>query len=217
MSATTNPIEHIVVVMLENRSYDNMLGGLYNPHNAPPYDRAPAGQADLNGLGPNPGATWSNPDQAGQPVPVHNQTTDTSTPSSDPIVSGFLFPATSIPIIDPGETFGDMAWQITGSSQTSNPYTTWPPSNSSNNMRGFVADYQAQVPIGKTTPIVPPENVPDVMNYFNPSQVPVTAWLANNFAVCDNWYASVPTQTFTNRVFAHCAAPGVILPQDTPP
>lgn len=47
------------------------------------------------------------------------------------------------------------------------------------------------------------------MNYLTPAQMPVTAWLANNFAVCDQWFASVPTQTFTNRAFAHCAAPAV--------
>lgn len=47
------------------------------------------------------------------------------------------------------------------------------------------------------------------MNYFTPAQVPVTAWLANKFGVCDQWFASVPTHTFTNRVFAHCAAAGL--------
>ena len=39
-----NPIKHIVVVMLENRSYDNILGGLYIDGGAPP------GQTGLNGL-----------------------------------------------------------------------------------------------------------------------------------------------------------------------
>ena len=47
------------------------------------------------------------------------------------------------------------------------------------------------------------------MNYFTPAQVPVTAWLANKFGVCDQWFASAPTHTFANRAFAHCAAPGL--------
>jgi len=35
-------IKHIVVLMLENRSFDNLLGWLYTDD--PPYDRPPAGQ-----------------------------------------------------------------------------------------------------------------------------------------------------------------------------
>ena len=39
-----SPIEHIVVVMLENRSLDNMLGGLY-PSGSAPSAVLPAGTA----------------------------------------------------------------------------------------------------------------------------------------------------------------------------
>lgn len=31
-------IEHIVVLMQENRSFDNFLGWLYDPANDPPFD-----------------------------------------------------------------------------------------------------------------------------------------------------------------------------------
>lgn len=47
------------------------------------------------------------------------------------------------------------------------------------------------------------------MNYLTPLQMPVSAFLANNYAVCDPWFASAPTQTYANRSFALCAAPGV--------
>ena len=30
--------------MLENRSFDNVLGWLYDPQNAPPFDKVPPGQ-----------------------------------------------------------------------------------------------------------------------------------------------------------------------------
>jgi phospholipase C len=172
-------IEHIIVVMLENRSYDNVLGWLYHSGNQPPYNNAPWGQANLNGLTGNE----SNPGVP--PVRVMNQT------------------ETTVPIYDPGELFSDMAQQILGAQTrpTSNPYDTdsWPP-DSQSLMQGFTLNYAEKAP---------QTNVPDVMNYFTPAQVPVTAWLANNFAVCDQWFASVPTQTFTNRAFAHCAAPAV--------
>ena len=50
MSSSTCPIENVVVVMLENRSYDNVLGWLYNSGNAPPFNQAPKGQQGLDGL-----------------------------------------------------------------------------------------------------------------------------------------------------------------------
>jgi phospholipase C len=172
-----NLIEHVVVVMLENRSYDNVLGWLYNSSNAAPYDQAPSGQSDLNGL---TGAE-SNPNPYGGTQTVLNQPTQTIG------VSGQVYPGTAIPMIDPGETFGDMAQQF-----------------SSGTMQGFMDNYKSK---GKD---MTSANVQDVMNYLTPAQLPVTAFLANQFAVCDAWFAPVPTQTFTNRVFAFCAAPAIV-------
>ncbi len=193
MATTSNPIQHIVVLMLENRSYDNMLGGLYLAGNPAPYNQAPAGQVGLQGLGPNPGA-HTNPNPNGSdPVPAANQTKNTVAPD------GSSYPATTIPIIDPGEEFGSMAYQYTGQFQLSNPYVNNGPPLT---MQGFALNYNDQ-------PGASPNYISQIMNYFTPNQAPVTAWLANNFAVCDCWYASVPTQTFSNRAFAHTAAPSI--------
>lgn len=35
-------IEHIVVLMMENRSFDNVLGWLYSPDNKPPFNKKPS-------------------------------------------------------------------------------------------------------------------------------------------------------------------------------
>ena len=206
MSGYTGPITHIIVVMLENRSYDNMLGWLYNAGNQPPYDKAPAGQTGLNGL--NGGEANPDPNSPGQTITVANQTADTADPNT-----GDSYAATTIPIFDPGEPFDDMAQQILGisSAPSTNPYapssTLYPP-DPEHAMQGFTTNYAQLTSLsGQLT--VPAANVPDVMNYFTPAQLPVTAWLANNFAVCDQWFASAPTHTFANRAFAHCAAPGV--------
>jgi phospholipase C len=43
------------------------------------------------------------------------------------------------------------------------------------------------------------------MNCFTPKSLPVINGLANAYAVCDNWFSSVPTQTFPNRSFVHAA------------
>ncbi|MEZ4689292.1 MAG: alkaline phosphatase family protein [Ignavibacteria bacterium] len=38
-----------------------------------------------------------------------------------------------------------------------------------------------------------------VMGSFSPEMMPVTSALARNFAVYDNWFCAVPSQTFCNR------------------
>lgn len=187
MSSSPN-ITNIIVVMLENRSYDNVLGWLYNSSNAPPYNQPPPGQVNLNGLT----GKESNPNPAPPPaaIEVSNAT------------------ATNVPIYDPGELFCDMAQQIFGlpSIPTTDPYTASPPGTET--MQGFTTNYAALTDKDGNK-IVPPANYGDCMTYFTPAQVPVTAFLANNFAVCDQWFGSVPCQTFTNRNFVHCAGPAV--------
>ncbi|HEU4710300.1 MAG TPA: alkaline phosphatase family protein [Pyrinomonadaceae bacterium] len=105
MSSLTGPtITNIIVVMLENRSYDNILGWLYNPSNQPPYNQAPAGQANLNGLTGN--ETNPSPEKGGDPIAVMNQSTTTDGKT------GKSYPGTAVPLYDPGELFKDMAQQI---------------------------------------------------------------------------------------------------------
>jgi phospholipase C len=64
--------EHVVVLMLENRSFDNMLGYLYQ-------NGAPAGKQFAGVVGNN----LTNPDENGNPVPVSTQT-DYHQPYPDP-------------------------------------------------------------------------------------------------------------------------------------
>ncbi|CAL4983730.1 unnamed protein product [Urochloa decumbens] len=44
-----------------------------------------------------------------------------------------------------------------------------------------------------------------VMNGFRPDAVPVYRELVREFAVCDRWFASVPSSTQPNRLFVHSA------------
>jgi phospholipase C len=47
------------------------------------------------------------------------------------------------------------------------------------------------------------QELPDaVMSYYNASQLPVYYFFAENFAICDRWYASLPTDTWPNRLYA---------------
>src|ERR1700677_2047050 len=57
-------IEHIVVLMLENRSFDNLLGWVYDPENEPPFSVVPT---DFDGLS---GKDLSNPIPNGRDIRV---------------------------------------------------------------------------------------------------------------------------------------------------
>jgi phospholipase C len=48
----------------------------------------------------------------------------------------------------------------------------------------------------------------DVMGYHDRSQIKFTYWLADNFTVCDRWFASVMGPTWPNRFYLHAATSG---------
>ncbi|MET0272716.1 MAG: alkaline phosphatase family protein, partial [Phenylobacterium sp.] len=162
-------IEHIVVVMFENRSFDNVLGALYPPSDG------------YWGVSPDLSNTYKKHfwDQS-QTVYV------TQTPPSG-------HPPTITPYPDPGESFDDMTAQIFGD-----------PNTGVANMSGFAQNY---CDLGLAT-----RDPGDIMFYFKPEQMQVSNLLAGWFAVCDQWFASGPVQTFPNRMFCHCATPSTWRP-----
>jgi phospholipase C len=170
-------IEHIVVLVLENRSFDHMLGFLY----ADSANISPATQQPFEGLT----GKESNADATGTPVPVSALTA--TTPN--------LYFA---PGADPGEGYVATNEQIFG---VASPPVGGSPTNS-----GFVTDFAATlkgVDVHRHT--IPGTTASDIMGIFTPELLPVLSGLARGFAVCDHWYSSVPTETFPNRAFL-CAA-----------
>jgi phospholipase C len=172
-------IEHVVVLMLENRSFDHMLGYLYEASG----NVSPAGQP-FEGLA----GTESNPATSGPPVTVFK--IEPSTPH-----------AYFMPGADPGEGYMATNDQLFGS--TSAPASSSAvPAN-----QGFIKDFAYtlgwQAREGRS--IVAGTTASDIMGCFTPEALPVLSGLARGFAVCDHWYSSVPTETLPNRAFA-CAA-----------
>lgn len=54
-----------------------------------------------------------------------------------------------------------------------------------------------------------------VMNGFRPDAVPVYKELVRSFAVCDRWFASMPSSTQPNRLFVHSATSHGLTSNDT--
>ena len=171
-------IEHIVVLMLENRSFDHMLGYLY----ADSGNVSPSGQP-FEGLTGNE----SCPDGNGNPVAVYQITP--STPH-----------AYFMPGADPGEGYMATNSQLFGS-------TTAPASPTAPAMTGFVTDFGYTLgwqSREKGWNILPGTVASDIMGCFTPEALPVLSALAKGYAVCDHWYSSAPTETLPNRAFV-CA------------
>jgi phospholipase C len=149
------PIEHLVVLMLENRSFDHMLGFLDHP------------DARFHRLGDDPEA-YSNLDDPLDPNSPRTcvsddagHTTEVNPPHSQTAVM---------------EQMGVRADGVP-------------------RMDGFIAACGRHTSTGQR----------EVMRCMAPAKVPVLSTLAQEFAVCTNWFASVPGETWPNRTFAHCA------------
>lgn len=188
-------IKHVVVLMLENRSFDNLLGWLYDtapPARGQPFEGLnrglwnPLDNIDLDGVAfiekvyvrkngePAPG------DRSGKPAA----------------------PDYSLPAPDPGEGYRSTNYQLFQHHEVAALYPP-EPTNS-----GFVNDYRNAMLYGTYVYGEPPADPRQIMICHTPEQVPVLSTLARQFAVCDQWFASLPSQTLPNRHFVHAATSG---------
>jgi phospholipase C len=168
-------INHIVQLMLENRSFDQMLGYLYADHG----NKSPTGDK-LEGLS----GDESNPDDTGRQVRIFK-----ISPKSD---HTYLWPGA-----DPGEGFYNTNLQLFSDQH---PAAGAPATN-----KGFVVNFKSAIASDlskKYKDTLPGTVASEIMGAYAPETLPVMSTLAKGFAVCDHWFASVPTQTVPNRAFA---------------
>ncbi|MGD0557080.1 MAG: alkaline phosphatase family protein [Streptosporangiaceae bacterium] len=170
MSLTS--VNHIVVLMLENRSFDHMLGYLY------PGNTTPSGQP-FEGLT----GSESNPDGSGNQVPVSQIAPSTS--------NAYLMPGA-----DPGEGYMATNQQLYGSDATP-PSGEAAPMTGFVTDYAYTLGWETT----ENWSIVSGTTANDIMGCFTPDALPVLSALARGYAVCDYWYGSVPTETLPNRAF----------------
>jgi phospholipase C len=161
--------------MLENRSFDHMLGFLY------PNRTGPNGQPFEGLLG-----NETNNDTSGKPVTVFE--IDMSDPH-----------AYFMPGADPGEGYANTNMHLFGSGKPPSPAVATNCGFITNFDAAISYDQRS-----KRT-VLPNTAATNIMGIFPPSALPVLSGLAKGFAVCDHWYCSVPTETFPNRAFACAA------------
>ena len=161
-------IDHVVLVMLENRSFDHMLGFLY-----PKSD-------DFDGLD----GTESNLDANGNEAKVFEITPG--------MQNAYYFPL--------GQPEPRATWPPTDQLFSSDT----PPASGQAANSGFVTSFanELQHPAHPLDPKLAGAAPTSIMGMYTTETLPVLSDLAKGFAVCDRWFASVPTQTFPNRAFA---------------
>lgn len=187
-----NALDHIVVLMFENRSFDNILGRLYQPGEVPSFDGVLG--KDLT----NPIPDWAQ-DGTGRTVVPYGVAPNMNAPDTDP---GEEYPHINTQlfgIIDPYSNRGVPV------SQMKAPYNAPASSKQRPTMDGFVTDFISTV-TADTHKQPGYDQYAQIMTGYTPAQLPVTSALARGFATYDRWFCEVPSQTFPNRSFFHAAS-----------
>jgi phospholipase C len=174
-------IDHIVVLMMENRSFDHMLGFLSLP-TADNDGRIGLGRADVEGLkGDETNLSFITGERA-RVFPLSWQR-----PASQIVRPEFETRGTYWPL-DPGHSFESTKFQR-GDFRA---FIYIEPNG------GFVLDFARRI-AGKVSADEERFLRGDIMGYHPAEHVPVHNFLAHNFAICDRWFAAHPGHTWPNR------------------
>ncbi len=169
-------VHHVVVLMLENRSFDNILGWLYTDAGNKPPRNIPASQnPTYDGLSVN--KFWNT-----RPPSDHEDPKASRVFASRGVTKS---PWYAQPATNPMEEYPSFLEQIFGTQQ--------PAKDAKSNMTGFLENYAKEEP----------KDAKFIMECFSPDQLPVISQLARQYAVCDRWFSPLPCETWPCRSFLH--------------
>ncbi len=211
MTNKASPIEHVVVIMLENRSFDSMLGFLYDEDNPPlrgqTFDGLTGNEFNLNGRGNKIQVTKIQADDEyayympkGDPGEGFNNTNVQLFGAANPpysnlesnmgFVKDFENPVDNSLYINDEE-----AMQAVVINKNNQPHQK----NHDDNKEDPFVFWQPPCP--KVPDMLP--DAADIMRMYTPETLPVLSTLAKSYAVSDSWFCSAPTETLPNRAFTH--------------
>lgn len=169
--ATMPQIETVVMLMLENRSLDTMLGWLYED-GVPHYVFPPKSSPRFNGIRKDD----FNMRGTVRIRPAHG--------------SRYPGQGSRMPRWGPKEDMYHVQRQMYADGNGNMADKFWGPPP----MTGFAFDF----------PESERYRYAEVMGAYTKAELPVLYGLAENFAVSDRWFSSVPTETDANRAFSIC-------------
>ena len=190
-------LDHVVVIMFENRSFDHLLGRLYQPGEVRSFEGV------INKDLKNPIPEWAQ-HGAERKFVAYGVASNMNTPHPDP---GEEYPHLNTDLFgiqDPRNRFKSLAQMVA-------PYNAPDYPHQQPTMDGFVADYISSFTSEmRRQPTF--EEYSQIMTGYTPEQMPVLSTLGRGFATFDHWFCEVPSQTFTNRSFFHAAtASGYVI------
>ena len=180
-----NALDHVVVVLFENRSLDNVLGRLYGPGDGKTFEGVIG--KDLT----NPIPEWAEHGADRKVVP-YTVATDMDSPNPD---SGEEYFHTNTQLFN--VTDDHNRFKI--GEGVAAPWNA-PPPGAIPTMDGFVTDYISTF-TGEVGRQPTYDEYAHIMTGCTPEQLPVLNGIARDFGVFDHWFCEVPSQTFMNRSF----------------
>jgi phospholipase C len=193
-------IKHLVVVMFENRSFDNLLGYLYSQGSTPANWNVgvtipPRVPSAADGTTQKFEGIWQFSGTAPAKCSGNGgcNTHDGNTALAYPYPAG----TDNLPAPDPYEPWEEVRMQVFGIDRAL-------ASSDQPTMSGFLRNYADRLD-SYTPKLTKPPKASTIMGCYTPEQLPVLSTLARNFAVFDHWYCAVPSQTYCNRAFFHAS------------
>lgn len=185
-------IEHVIVLMFENRSFDHILGAM------PGVDGVLDASGNVlpglyNTMNPTTEPGDGNPSTPPMAI-VPSSNPDAPLPTEGDLIRHDFTHEFGDGMLQ--DLFGPGTLGVIEGVPQNNPSVTYPATNS-----GFLSTvaYNLQ-------PAQP--NGPGAMTYFNWGSMEVFHELAKSFLVCDAWHCDMPGHTAPNRAFMHCGTTG---------
>ena len=194
-----NALDHVVVLMFENRSFDNLLGRLYEPGEVESFEGVSGKELS------NPVPDWAEHRPA------------------EGVLRYEVAPSMNTPNPDSGEELPHINTQLFGTLDEANRFKLEPGESFNEpregqlpSMDGFVADYISVLTdeLGRQPTV---EEYAQIMTGYTPEQMPVMSAIARGFATFDHWFCDVPTCTYPNRSFFHAGSSSGFVVNTSPP
>lgn len=184
-SLMQSKIKHVIILMLENRSFDNVMAWLYNETSPPSHFIPMDIEHSFLGLSESTLDQYTNVLKNSNGDVVYTCAPIKGVPSVQS--TKFL----NSPQYDPHESFPYVNTQIFSSTGEGNP-----------TMKGFLQDYAS---LWKEEEWIDEKQaICAVMETYTDDELPFLYGLARHYAISDLWFSSVPTQTNPNRAFTFC-------------
>lgn len=186
-------IKHFFVLMLENRSYDNIFGFSEFREGDPETGNTVTAENLIGG-------TYQVPTLGGAPAVVAKKAKYRLRRVGDKKGPAHEFTDTLLDLCGPQAFSSDTIADDVKSDTYHCKDGVYPPLLRDPSKSGYALDYGHHG--GR--------KAGDVTNCFSPEQLPVLNQLAHEFVVCDHWFSSMPGPTWPNRFFGLCGSSGCL-------